>query len=111
MKRSILITILMIASVAMSGALYVYATDCGDTWATNGVDTFSAECRSTVNSEDITTPFSKTSHWIVYWVDGYERAVNISENGECKANLFTATACYPEFNTPHWSSNSNGLGE
>jgi hypothetical protein len=105
MKRSI-IAISLAVTVLVTFTSFALAQDCGDTWDITGPDTFSGRCNSP--AETIT----KTSHWIIYWIDGYSRTVAVTDTGQCynSLNLFT-TSCYPEFNSPVWSSNSTTLGD
>ena len=46
---------------------------CGDTWAVSS-ETDSGFCPTFFN----TNPLSKTTHTIVYWLDGYERNVDLA---------------------------------
>lgn len=61
-------------------------------------------------SQDGYQQVSKTSHWRIFWTDGYERRdAQVSEDGECYTTTPT-TMCWPEFDAPYWHSNTNTSG-
>lgn len=78
----------------LGGFIRVNGT-CGDTQNANGGETYSGnECQ---------TSFSKTVHWKVYWLDGYERDVDITDNGAGFNGVFGCSGCWPAFNSPFFS--------
>jgi hypothetical protein len=94
MRLKLFLTLLLISS-GLSLFLIVQANsaNCGDTWYTNGSDTFAFNC-----SEGQLT---KTSHWKVYWLDGYNRTVDVKDTGVCESSN-----CYPQFNAPYFEETS-----
>lgn len=106
MKRIIAVAAAVIIGVVAGRVLVGLAYNCGNTWIVNGADTFGGGCGGAFT----TTTISKTSYWKIYWADGYERAVSVTEYGQCARNILT-TQCYPEFNSPYWYSNSYGYAE
>ena len=82
----------------LGGFVRVYGT-CGDTQNANGGETYSGStCQ---------TSFSKTVHWKVYWLDGYDRAVDITDNGNGSNNIIGCSGCWPAFHSPFFSEVSN----
>jgi hypothetical protein len=70
---------------------------CKDTYVSNGTDT-----------DDCPDPYSITKKWKIYWLDGYERAVEIKEAGQCINNFLPGyTRCYPGFETPYFTDSGN----
>jgi hypothetical protein len=107
MRRTIIVALMTVASLSLLGTVYVWAYNCGDTWRTESPDTFGGSCFPG-NIQQI----SKTAHWKVFWVDGYERSgVTVTDYGECSGGHFYNTMCWPEFNGPLWTQNSSGFGE
>jgi|SRR5205085_8055542 len=105
MKRASLTIVIIATCLVTVGALCVFAINCGDTWQSDGADTFDITCPD--GSEPT---FTKTEYWRIFWVDGYERSgTKVQELGKCKGTY--AAACYPEFDEPYWSQNGGGLGE
>ena len=96
MKRITILTILGLMGLATFSALYVFASNCGDTWQHKGDS--ATPC--------FPNPWKKTSKWTIYWVDGYERTVDVTDSGHCGDDT-----CYPEFQYPYWSRNSSGFGQ
>jgi hypothetical protein len=76
---------------------------CGDTWATPS-ETVSGFCPSIFNTHTL----SKTTHNIVYWLDGYQRPVDVSGSGEVYSAALSCVWCWPDFNTPTWEELSDG---
>jgi hypothetical protein len=111
MKRTIIITAMLMVSLGMLGTVYVWAFNCGDTWRSDGPDTFGGRCPQ--GDPYTSSKITKTAHWKVFWVDGYERAgVSVTDAGECVEWTFLPdTMCWPEFNGPTWNQNTSGLGE
>ncbi len=111
MKRATIATIMLVAGLGLLGTVYVWAYNCGDTWRPEGPDTFGGRCPR--GNPYTASQISKTAHWKVFWVDGYERSgVSVTDVGECVEWTFSSdTMCWPEFNGPTWSQNSSGFGE
>lgn len=108
MRRTVIATIMLVGSLGFLGTVYVWAYNCGDTWASEGPDTFDGRCLTPYNTSQV----SKTAHWKVFWVDGYERpGVSVTDYGQCASGTFYNTICWPEFNQPAWSQNDSGFGE
>lgn len=64
--------VLLLMMLAYLPSAQVYA-GCKDTWSANGADTDTNwTCRG------YSQVISRTKHWKVYWLDGYERDVNVS---------------------------------
>ena len=76
---------------------------CGDTWAVSS-ETDSGFCPTFFN----TNPLSKTTHTIVYWLDGYERNVDVSGSGEVYSATLSCIWCWPDFDTPTWEELTDG---
>src|SRR5436190_3828130 len=55
-----------------------------------------------------TNPLSKTTHTIVYWLDGYERNVDVSGSGEVYSATLSCIWCWPDFDTPTWEELTDG---
>jgi hypothetical protein len=68
------------------------AASCKDTWISNGADTVWNNCLS--------SEFTVTKRWKIYWLDGYERAVEITERGVCTMGFFSDDKCEPGFEAP-----------
>jgi hypothetical protein len=107
MKRILTAAIMLVVSFGLLGTVYVWAYNCGDTWRSDGPDTFGGGCFPG-NIQQI----SKTSKWKVFWVDGYERGgIPVTDYGECSGGHFSDTKCWPEFNGPRWNQNGSGFAE
>ena len=65
---------------------------CKDRWDPNGDESYTGN--ACINGS--TATFTKTVHWKIYWLDGYSRAVNITDSGQTN-NLwpFGCVACWP----------------
>jgi hypothetical protein len=74
---------------------------CGDTQNPNGSDTFTGSCFLWNYTE-----LTKTVHWKIYWVDGYERPVDITDKGQCWSDAGTDTRCWPRFDSPYFFEES-----
>lgn len=82
--------------VVFSLSLQVATAACGDTWSNNGPETYTGStCQTT---------FTKSVYWKVFWVDGYERAVEVKESGAGSSNWGICTGCWPDFHAPYWYS-------
>ena len=86
--RSFFLILLLAAAARVDGS-------CGDTQNSNGDETYTGNtCQTT---------FTKTVHWKVYWLDGYERDVNVADSGT-GSNIFGfCSGCWPGFNSPAFS--------
>jgi hypothetical protein len=80
------------------------SAQCKDTWQSNGDDTLTGSC-----SLNYLVQLTRTAHWKVYWLDGYERAVNVTASGECYSSPSEVIRCRPEFDTPYWDSDAGGI--
>jgi hypothetical protein len=101
MKRFILTTAISFITLVAFGALCVIAFNCGDTWQHRG-DTIK-EANETI---------TKTSQWTIYWVDGYERTVNVTDSGQYLGQgIGSDIKCYPEFNHPYWYQNGGDYAQ
>jgi hypothetical protein len=102
MKRLILTAAAFVTGLVAFGALCVFAYNCGDTWVYRG-DTLQKNPDETL---------TKTSRWTIYWVDGYERTVDIKESGQYLGQGLGADIdCYPEFQSPYWVTNGSGYAQ
>jgi len=85
--------------------LYVLITKtqatCADTWAQQNIS-LSATCGNPPNAG----PLSKSVTQKIYWLDGYERTVTVTESGQTSPTYFGSTdctRCWPDFYTPYWT--------
>lgn len=104
MKLTITSFHLTLASLIVLFALdgQVAFADCGDT---QNADT-PAETYSPQNPCD--QVFTKTYHWVVSWIDGYDRHVAVSDNGYAFNNPpFGCDKCWPQFYTPTFTQSGN----
>jgi len=102
MKRILIASLLALISLEVLWEAQVFA-GCKDTWIKNGADVFEEECALGV--------LKKTQKWKIYWLDGYERAVEIQEKGGCDAGVFTTQRCYPAFEAPYFTDSGWNTGE
>src|SRR5258707_3816346 len=86
--RSFFLILLLAAAARVDGS-------CGYTQNSNGDETYTGNtCQ---------TAFTKTVHWKVYWLDGYERDVNVADSGT-GSNIFGfCSGCWPGLNSPAFS--------
>lgn len=88
------LALLMISGLGMTSKLNMPLLRCGDTWVSNGPTTVSYNCPGTI---------TVTQRWRVYWLDGYERAIDVSENGGCRSTFLPGYEyCYPAFEEPYF---------
>ncbi|MBV9959521.1 MAG: hypothetical protein JO360_13935 [Acidobacteria bacterium] len=80
------------------------SAQCKDIWQSNGEDTFTGSC-----ALNYLVGTTKSSHWKIYWLDGYERAVNVTDSGECYTDPYEQVRCWPRFDTPYWDIDSGGI--
>jgi|SRR5689334_2238363 len=74
---------------------------CADTWAQQNVS-LSATCGNSPNAGAL----SKSVTQKIYWLDGYERPVVVTEVGQTSPQYFQSTdcaRCWPDFYTPYWT--------
>jgi hypothetical protein len=74
---------------------------CKDTYYSNGADT--VDYTDTTPSYSTPTPFTRTKHWKVFWLDGYERVVDPAAQGVRVFNYWFLGGtfdCDPYFNQP-----------
>lgn len=76
------------------------AASCGDTQTQNGPETY--------EGNTCLTTFTKIVHWKVYWMDGYERDVDVKDTGS-GSNIFgyCGGSCWPTFNAPAFQEVGN----
>ncbi|HEX8844026.1 MAG TPA: hypothetical protein VF791_05255 [Pyrinomonadaceae bacterium] len=96
MKLLTIGVLLILLSADMFWEFHVLA-GCKDTWVSNGQVT-----------DDCPNPYSVTKKWTIYWVDGYERAVEIKEEGLCISTFLPGyERCYPSFENPYFTDSDN----
>lgn len=111
MKRILISTALVNIALLLVGTIYIFAA-CGDTWQPYSADTFTECPPLTPPVVNGNTTFYKTSHWRIFWTDGYERLdAQVTDDGECRITPTISYQCFPEFQTPYWSSNTSSFGE
>ena len=94
----VIVAVIFLGASSLGGWVYVLA-GCGDTWQSDGPDTFGGSC----GSPGQLTTLTQTKHWRIFWTDGYERRdAQVTDNGQCKGGWFSDTRCYPTFNEPNW---------
>jgi hypothetical protein len=100
MRTTILIAVLTLACTGQA-----FAT-CGDTQNKNAPDSFTGQC----GSAGVSNPTTRTVHWTIYWLDGYSRRLDVTDNGVNRGNFdfATCTRCYPEFGGPFFEELSDG---
>ncbi|MDX6559355.1 MAG: hypothetical protein QOF72_2404 [Blastocatellia bacterium] len=94
--RSLLILTLLIISSAK-----VFAT-CGDTQNQRSPETDSFHCFEAV------TPITKAVHWKISWLDGYDRDVDVIDQGQLGGDSFLfgcSPVCWPSFEAPYFDDN------
>jgi hypothetical protein len=75
---------------------------CGDTQNPNGNDTLTGSCFLWNNTE-----LTKTAHWKIYWLDGYERDYDVKDTGQCWGGFPDETRCWPRFDDPYFVLEGN----
>jgi hypothetical protein len=90
------------------GALFALATNdvsatCGDTQNHRQADSFSGSCGGAGTIVQI----SKTVYWTIYWLDGYSRNLDVTDDGQCYSGFVSTTKCWPQFNTPYFTESGN----
>lgn len=68
---------------------------CKDTYVPNGAESYvgSASTCGTVT-------FTKIVYWKIFWLDGYERTVEVRDNGTTNHQAIGCKACWPRFDSP-----------
>ncbi len=80
---------------------------CGDTWQADGPDTYEGTCPYEAGGL-----YYQIKHWRIFWTDGHDRrGAQARGSGRCYGGIFTNTYCYPRFDAPNWTRNTDGLGE
>lgn len=99
MKRASTIRLLTVICFGLLLSLNALAS-CGDTWVSDG-ETFYNQCF--INTHTI------TKRWKIYWLDGYQRSVEVAEDGGCTSIfIFYTIYCQPSFSTPYFTE-QNGV--
>jgi hypothetical protein len=113
MKWRLLAFLLATFLVGAISGWAVYAS-CGDTQVKRQQDTFGGEC---IDFDRFTTTdtISKTVYWKIYWLDGYDRSLDITDTGQCRRdfspnNPSKLQACWPTFDTPYFLEEANNIG-
>jgi hypothetical protein len=88
-------TLLLISTLAKA--------NCHDT-AVQGTDTFTGGCSGPASLQ----PVTKTAHFTIYWLDGYSRPLDVTENGDTGSTEDGCFICFPIFNSPTWEELSDG---
>lgn len=91
----------LIALIAVIGIALKVSATCHDTQSPR----IPPEIDSKSCSSSSYTTITKTTRWIVYWLDGYQRSVDVRDYGETSPNLpsfGSCTECWPGFATPYW---------
>ena len=78
---------------------------CIDTYQNNGAETYGPSSCASFN----TCTTTKTVHWKVYFLDGYDRTIDPSENGEVYSNPVGSWYCHPQFDNPTFNDNPGGV--
>lgn len=73
---------------------------CYDTYSSNGADTEVFNCSGGGCGYGYTFGLTQTKKWKVYFLDGYDRTINPSGQGEVYSGLFAYFYCRAEFLTP-----------
>jgi hypothetical protein len=102
-KLILAIATISLAIMAATSPSVIFAT-CGDTQNHSAPDSFDGHCGSVYTTSTI----SKSSHWNVYWLDGYVRQVDVTDYGECRAQLTENLTCWPTFNAPYFMEAGDG---
>jgi|GEM_PF-2467875 hypothetical protein len=92
---------LPLIAVIVSLAFVEARGSCGDTYSPR----IPPEIDSKSCSSSDYTSITKTTRWIVYWLDGYQRSVDVTDHGETTPNIASfgsCTECWPAFATPYW---------
>jgi hypothetical protein len=99
MKPRLILTLfaVLISSTVLSFQVAKVLSHCGDTQNLNGNETSTGSCFLWNYTE-----LTKTVHWKVYWLDGYERPVDITDKGQCWEDYGTTTRCWPRFDSPYF---------
>jgi hypothetical protein len=50
---------------------------------------------------------SKTHHWVVSWLDGYDRRVPVTDTGVTYSGVIGCPTCWPDFNDPTFYDEGN----
>lgn len=113
MRTTVIFAFLTVAILfALSGRT---VATCGDTWVasppTFGPDGVQFHCLPQLVNPTNTT---KTVHTVIYWLDGYSRAVDVTDYGQNRDirdysghDFEDCVRCYPEFQQPFWEETGN----
>lgn len=95
--------LLFLTIVAILTSLTITSTAqaaCKDTYA-NGTESTSGTCGTNGNPGSVTKSVPVT----IYWLDGYQRQITVSDTGQSGQKFAFSTdcpRCWPEFYTPEW---------
>ncbi len=93
---------LIVALTLLASPIIIKAT-CGDTQRVDS-ETLSGQCASFNSSTPAT--LTKSVTLTVFWLDGYERSVSVSETGQAGANILGfCSKCWPGFDSPYFEDN------
>src|ERR1051325_2149704 len=78
--------------------------NCGDTWNQRQAERDTWTCNAFSSGS-----LQKTLYWKISWIDGYDRDVDVIDNGQTKAagqaNATDCVGCWPQFDTPAFDDN------
>lgn len=105
MKLSVLLT--LSASLLLLLILTTKSqASCADTYAQQGQESLSWRCGTSPNAGSLTKSVSLK----IYWLDGYERPITVTDTGQTSPTFFGSSdcvRCWPEFHTPFWEDDGH----
>jgi len=102
--RPIILSLLLLVPILIPVLAAKVIASCGDTQNDdNPAETYTggggASCGATI---------TKTHHWVVSWLDGYDRKVPVTDSGVTyDATFFGCNTCWPDFNDPDFYDDGN----
>jgi hypothetical protein len=96
--------LLLFLTLIFFGALTTKVSACGDTQNQRSAETDDFHCHEFVSS------ITKTVHWRISWLDGYDRDVDVTDYGKNGPDHFFGgcyPACWPGFDTPYFVENGS----
>lgn len=93
-----LLTFILAFTINTSGA-------CRDTWI-HGSETTSGSC----GSNQVPATLTKNVPVTIYWLDGYQRTVPISDTGQAGNTYYfnnDCPRCWPSFHSPYWQDDGS----
>ena len=100
--KNYLAPLLLILTLSSALAIKVFA--CGDTQNQRSPETDTFHCFG-----DPTT-ITKTIHWRISWLDGYDRDVDVTDHGQLGGDslLYGCTpSCWPDFENPYFQESGS----